>query len=91
MGSIQACTTSSTNRQYLLTRVVSTTLHSRLAKHSATSGAATVFAASGVRPKDWNLSTSRPDALPTFTAVAASFTDGTAMTHSLVLRSAAKL
>ena len=43
---------------------LSTTLHSRLAKHSATSGAPTRVAGTGVSPMAANLSTERPLTLP---------------------------
>src|SRR3989304_10019214 len=90
-GSIQAFTTARMKMLYLGTRRGSRTLHSRLAKHSATSGGATSLAGTGVRPKAENLSMSRPEEFPTFTTFAASFLAGTAITHSRVVRSAAKL
>src|SRR5271157_3046105 len=90
-GSIQAFSTSTTKRLYVLTRRVSATLHSRLAKHSATRGGATRSAGVGVRPNLSNFSTSRPEQLPTSTTLGASFSAGTAITHSFVARNAAKL
>src|ERR1017187_8975886 len=90
-GSVHALSTSRMNRVYLLTRLVSATLHSRLAKHSATRGGATRSAGAGVRPNLSNLSTSRPEQLPTFTTLGASSSAGTAITHSFVARNAAKL
>src|ERR1039458_8958335 len=90
-GSIHALSTSRTKRLYLLTKLVSATLHSRLAKHSDTRGGATRSAGAGVRPNFWNFSTSRPEQLPTFTTSGASSSAGTATTHSFVFRKAAKL
>src|SRR3990172_4971400 len=90
-GSIHALSTSRMKRLYLAASRVSYTLHSRLAKHSAMSGAATRAAGTGVRPKAVNLSVSRPDALPASTTFAASFRAGMAITHSPVARSAVKL
>src|SRR5271165_1677666 len=90
-GSVQAFSTSTTKRLYRLTRRVSVTLHSRLAKHSATRGGATRSAGVGVNPNATNLSTSRPEQLPTSTTLDASSSAGTAMTHSPVARNAAKL
>src|ERR1035437_8952131 len=91
VGSVQALSTSRTKRLYLLTRRVSATLHSRFAKHSATKGGATRLAGAGVKPNLLNLSKSRPEQLPTFTTLGASSRAGTAITHSLVARNAAKL
>ena len=62
-----------------------------LAKHSATNGAETCSAFSGVRWKAENLSTSRPEQLPIATTFSANSTAGIAITHSFVVRSAAKL
>src|SRR5208282_1628504 len=90
-GSVQALSTSRTKRLYVFTRLVSTTLHSRLAKHSAIRGGATRSAGIGVRAKRSNFSTSRPEQLPTFTTLDASLSAGTAITHSFVARNAAKL
>src|ERR1017187_478578 len=90
-GSVQALTTSSTKRLNLLTRLVSTTLHSKLAKHSATSGGTTRSAGAGVRRNLLNLSTSRAEQLPIPTTFGASSTAGIEITHSLIARSAAKL
>src|ERR1035441_8135775 len=90
-GSVQALSTSRMKRLYLLTRRVSATLHSRLAKHSATRGGATRWAGVGVSPNLSNFSTSRPEQLPTSTTLDASSSAGTAITHSLVTRNAAKL
>jgi hypothetical protein len=56
VGSFQAAGTSRIKILYLLTMVVSTTLHSRLARHSATRGGLTLLAGTGVRPKASNLS-----------------------------------
>src|SRR5664280_728460 len=61
LGSVQAFTTSRTKRLYLSTKLVSTTLHSKLAKHSAMRGGATDSAGRGVSPNFLNLSTARPD------------------------------
>src|SRR5574340_1500645 len=69
---------------YLFTSRVSTTLHSKLAKHSSISGGATQEAGFGVRPKCSNLSTSRPLVLPQPTTCLASSTEGMLMTHSRV-------
>src|SRR5208283_944071 len=91
VGSVQALRTSRIKRLYRLTRRVSTTLHSRLAKHSATRGGATRSAGVGVKPILWNFSTSRPEQLPTATTLGASSSAGTAITHSFVARNAAKL
>src|ERR1039457_5770503 len=71
-GSIQALSTSRMNRLYRLTSRRSATLHSRLAKHSATSGGATRSAVSGVRSTAANLSRSRPAEFPTSPTYAAS-------------------
>src|SRR5271157_2967554 len=91
VGSIQALRTSRTKRLNWLTRRVSITLHSRLAKHSATRGGATHPAGAFVRPNLSNLSTLRPEQLPIPTTMGASSSLGTAITHSLVARNAAKL
>jgi hypothetical protein len=56
-----------------------------------TSGAFTCSADNGVRPKAANLSMSRPELLPTFTTFGAKPTAGIAITHSPVVRKAAKL
>src|ERR1039458_3149712 len=90
-GSIHTLSTSRTNMQYLLTNRPSATLHSRFAKHSATSGGATSSAGTGVRPNLSNLSTFRPEQLPTSTTLAANSSAGMAITHSFVARNAAKL
>src|ERR1039458_8530532 len=90
-GSIQALSTSRTKRLYLLTRRVSDTLHSRLAKRAATRGGATRSAGAAVRPNLANFSTSRPEQFPTSTTLGASARAGTAITHSFVVRNAAKL
>ena len=58
--------------------LTSTTWHSRLAKHSATRGGGTRPAGNAVRPNLSNFSTSRPEQLPTFTILRASFNSGTA-------------
>jgi hypothetical protein len=79
------------NMLYLLTKLVSTTLHSILARHSATNGALTCSAAAGVRPKVSNLSTSSPEQLPMSTTLEIRSTVGIAITHSRVLRKAVKL
>src|ERR1035441_4717087 len=86
-GSDQALRTSRTKRLYLLTRWVSTTRHSRFAKHSATRGGATRLAGTGVSPNLLNLSTSRPEQLPMATTLDASSSAGSAITHSFVARS----
>src|ERR1035438_2044231 len=78
-GSVQALTTSRTKRLYLLTRRVSATLHSRLAKHSTTRGGATHSAGAGVKPNFSNFCTSRPEQLPTFTTLDASSSAGMAI------------
>src|SRR5512143_4248465 len=70
---------------------VSQTRHSRLAKHSATRGACTCEAGSGVKPNFANLSTSRPDVLPQRTTWSAMSTPGMAITHWRVDLSAAWL
>src|ERR1019366_8185076 len=90
-GSVQALSSSNTNRLNLFTRRVSTTLHSRLAKHSASKAGATRSAGNGVKPNILNLSTSRPEQFPIPTTLGASSRAGTAITHSFVVRSAAKL
>src|ERR1035437_570195 len=90
-GSIHALTTSRTKRLYLLTRRVSATLHSRLAKHSVTRGAATRSAFTADKPNLSNFSTSRPEQLPISTIFDASSKAGMAMTHSFVARNAAKV
>ena len=69
----------------------SVTLHSRLAKHSATRGGVTRSLGAGVRPNASNLLKSRPDELPTFTTLGANLRAGMAITHSPVARKAAKL
>src|ERR1039457_635324 len=89
--STQALTTSRIKRLYVFTRRESTTLHSRLAKHSATRGGATRLAGAGVRRNLLNLSISRPEQLPTPTTFGASSSAGMAITHSFVARSATKL
>src|ERR1035438_7613399 len=89
-GSDQALRTSRTKRLNLFTTWVSTTRHSRLAKHSTTRGGATRSAGVGVRPNLLNLSTSRPEQLPMATTLGASSSAGRAITHSFVARSAAK-
>src|ERR1039457_4384200 len=89
--STQALTTSRIKRLYVFTRRVSVTLHSRLAKHSATRGGATRLAGAGVSPNASNLSMSRPDELPTLTTLGAIFRAGIAITHSPVACNAAKL
>src|SRR5271166_5649927 len=91
VGSIHAFTTSRMNKLNVLTRRVFITLHSKLAKHSATSGGSTRFANLGVRPNLSNLSTSRPEQLPISATRGASFSAGIAITHSFVARKAAKL
>src|ERR1019366_81852 len=90
-GSLQALSTSRINRLYFLTRRVSATLHSRLAKHSATRGGVTRSAGVWVNPNAANLLRSRPEQLPTSTTLGASFSPGRAITHSRVARNAAKL
>src|ERR1035437_7790626 len=90
-GSLQALSTSKTKRLYRFTRLVSATLHSRLAKHSATRGGATRAAGIGVSPNAINLSRSPPEQFPTFTAWGASPSAGTATTHSRFARKAEKL
>src|ERR1039458_8266062 len=80
-GSVQALTTSRTNRLNLLTRRVSTTLHSRLAKHSATRGGPTRAAFFGVRRNLSQLSRSCPEQLQIPTTLGASSTAGMAITH----------
>ncbi len=70
---------------------VLTTLHSRLTKHSATSGGVTASAGTAVSPNAANLSTSRPEQLPILTTCSANSTAGTAITHWRVARRAAKL
>ena len=74
LGSFHALTTSRTKRQYLFTSRVSTTRHSRFAKHSAISGAFTSRAGTGVRSNASNLSMSRPELLPTCTTFSANST-----------------
>src|SRR5664280_2138106 len=91
VGSDQALSTSRTNRLNLVTRRVSTTRHSRFAKHSAIRGGDTRLAGTGVRPIALNFSTSRPEQLPIATTLGASFRAGMAITHSFVSRNAAKL
>src|ERR1035438_8768607 len=75
-GSVQALSTSRMKRLYLLTSRVSATLHSRLAKHSATNGGATRSAGAGVSLNLSNFSTSRPEQLPISTTLAASSSAG---------------
>src|SRR5664280_408100 len=91
VGSDQALSTSRTKRLYLFTRRVSHTWHSRFAKHSATRGGDTRSGGTRVRPNASNFSTLRPEQLPTSTTLGASFSAGTAITHSFVARNAAKL
>src|ERR1017187_5042293 len=90
-GSIHVLTTSRIKRLNLLTRQVSATLHSRLAKHSATRGGVTSSAGTGVRPNLSNLATSRPEQLPTSATLGASCNAGMAITHCFVAVNAAKL
>src|ERR1017187_5191436 len=89
-GSIHALSTSSTKRLYLLTRRLFATLHSRLAKHSATRGGTTRSADAGVSPNLSNLFTFRPEQFPMATTFGASSSAGTAITHSFVARNAVK-
>lgn len=56
--------------------------HSRFSRHSATSGASTVYAGFSVRPNASNLSTSLPAQLPIFVTVSAKSAVGKQMTHS---------
>jgi len=81
---IQALRTSKINRQYFETIFVSTTLHSRLAKHSPIIGALTNDGGSAVRRNCLILSTLAPVVFPTPTTVQASSTSGILITHSFV-------
>jgi hypothetical protein len=75
----------------LVDEKVSATLHSRLAKHSATRRGATHTAGAGVRPILLNLSTSRPEQLPIAGTLGASCSAETEITHSFVACNVAKL
>src|SRR5512143_3825877 len=77
-------------KQYLLTRLESTTRHSMLTGHSRIRGGWTWPAGRGVRPKRANLSTVRPETFPQATVCRIRVTVGMLITHSFVLRSAWK-
>src|SRR5574337_2077882 len=82
--SIHAFTTLRIKILYLSTIFVSTTLHSRLAKHWSINGALTRDAGDCDRPNFLNLSMLRPDMLPHPTTCLISSTVGIFITHSFV-------
>jgi len=69
--------------------MMSMTLHSMLARHSLIRGALTILPEAGVSLNRANLSVSMPEHVPIPTTVSSMSTVGIAITHSLVLRSAA--
>src|SRR6185369_2002595 len=76
---------------YRLIRLVSTSRHSKLAWHSAMSGASTFDASTAVRPNCSNLSTPGPWLFPTPMTAFTRSNVGTLITHSLLRRISEKL
>jgi hypothetical protein len=90
-GSLHAFTTLKTIEQYFSTNSVSSTLHSKFAEHSATSGAPTISTGAGVYLEAAILTLSHPERLPTASNFSADFAIGIASMHSPVARRVAKL